>query len=178
MIVLLCGSGFQPDLHDRLKPVPQVQWRLNPAPVESHSLPRYNGRAVTEDGHAPPETFLCVRCATECEPEDNFCRHCGLPLRDPQLPSIRDGHNVPAVWRPQVPAVVRGAAVVAAGTVAEIVVRRLVRAFLGRRPNDRREAGPPARSAKGEVVPREDRMPEDAQMVSETLLLRRIRFRR
>lgn len=132
---------------------------------------------MNEDGETPPsETLLCGRCAGACDPEDNFCRHCGLSLHEQRLPSVRDGHQVPAVWQPPLPAaVVKGAAFVAAGTLAEMLVRRLVRGALRRRPSAARV---PARQPKGEVVPHEDPMPEDTQIVSETLLLRRLRIRR
>ena len=87
---------------------------------------------MNENGDAsPPETVLCGRCASVCDPDDNFCRHCGLPLHEQQLPSVRDGHEVPAVWQPPLPpVVVKGAAFVAAGTLAEVLVRRLVRGVL------------------------------------------------
>lgn len=134
-----------------------------------------------ENGEAPPNTILCARCGTACDLGDNFCRQCGLALRADaprQLPVPHEG-ILPAVWRPPVPTmVVRGAAVVAAGTLAEMMVRRLVRSVFGGGAKRSRETTLPARSANGAVAPREDAMPEDTQMVSETLLLRRIRFRR
>lgn len=133
---------------------------------------------MNEDGETPPETLLCGRCATAYDPEDNFCRHCGLALHERQLPSVRDGQELPAVWQPPLPAaVVKGAAFVAAGTLAEVLMRRLLCGALRRSPRPR-ASRPPARQAKGEVVPRENRMPEDAQLVSETLLMRRVRIRR
>lgn len=131
---------------------------------------------MSEDGQAPLETLLCGRCATACDPEDNFCRHCGLPLQEQQLPSVRDVREVPAVWQPPLPAaVVKGAAFVAAGTLAEVLVRRLVRRALRGRP---RASRVPARREPAQVREREEPLPADTQMVSETLLLRRIRFRR
>lgn len=137
---------------------------------------RYNSGAVGGNGEtSPPETLLCGRCAGAYDPEDNFCRHCGLSLHDPQLPSVRDGPELPAVWQPPLPAVVmKGAAFVAAGTLAELLVRRLVGRALGRRPRAsralaRREPAP----AEGE-----EPLPADTQMESETLVLRRLRFRR
>ena len=126
---------------------------------------------MKEHEHTPPETVLCGRCATLSDPDDNFCRHCGLSLHDPQLPALRDGAVTPAVWRPPLPAAVaKGAAFVAAGTVAEILVRRLLRGTLTRRQ--------PATRRQAELANGEASLPEDTQMVSETLLLRRIRFRR
>jgi hypothetical protein len=129
---------------------------------------------VNEEGLFPPETVLCGRCASVCDPEDNFCRHCGLPLHDDsKLPSVRNG-AMPAVWRPPLPtAVVKGAAFVAAGTLAEMVLRRLVRNALGRGA-----AQPPARRSSTQVTNREQPLSTETQVVSETFLLRRVRFRR
>jgi hypothetical protein len=129
---------------------------------------------VTENGTPPPYTLLCGRCATACDAEDNFCRHCGLALHDPQLPAVTNGRHLPTVWQPPVPvAVVKGAAFVAAGTIAEILVRRMVRgAFGGRKPQR-------AVARRGAALAEMDEpLPEDTQMVSETVLFRRIRFRR
>ncbi|MCH8901733.1 MAG: hypothetical protein IIC88_05485 [Chloroflexi bacterium] len=79
-------------------------------------------------------------------------------------------------WRPPVPvAVVKGAAFVVAGTLAEVFLRRLVRGAVRRRPW---RAKTPARREPAQVEPQETSMPDDTQMVSETLLLRRVRFRR
>ena len=126
---------------------------------------------MREDGQAPPPgTLLCGRCASAYDPEDNFCRACGQPLHDAQLPSVRDGRALPVAWRPPLPvAVVKGVAFVAVGTLAEMLVRRLVRRALGRTP---------ARREPAAVSQREEPLPADTQMMSETLLLRRIRFRR
>ncbi len=132
---------------------------------------------MNENGETPPpETLLCGRCVNAYDPEDNFCRQCGAPLHDPQLPSVRDEAGLPAVWRPPLRAVVvKGAAFVAAGTMAEMLIRRLVRGALGRRP------GAPQSPVRREATPateRDETADGDAEMVSETLLLRRIRFRR
>lgn len=143
--------------------------------VEALDARRYNSPAVRDQAATPPHTLLCGRCATVCDPEDNFCRQCGLPLYDDQLPAVRNGRDLPVVWQPPLPAaVVKGAAFVAAGTVAEFLVRRLVSRALSRRPPTRavapREAQP--------VAAREAPLPDDAQMLSETFFLRRVRFRR
>ena len=132
---------------------------------------------MNENGETPPpETLLCGRCASAYDPEDNFCRQCGAPLHDPQLPSVRGEAGLPAVWRPPLRAVVvKGAAFVAAGTMAEVLIRRLVRGALGRRP------GAPQSPVRREATPAtepDETADGDAEMVSETLLLRRIRFRR
>ena len=108
--------------------------------------------------------------------EDNFCRQCGLALTDERLPSVRNGRALPVAWRPPLPVVVvKGAAFVVAGTLAEVFLRRLVRGAVRRRPW---RAKTPARREPTQVEPHEAPLPDDTQMVSETLLLRRIRFRR
>ncbi|OGO50590.1 MAG: hypothetical protein A2148_04915 [Chloroflexi bacterium RBG_16_68_14] len=131
---------------------------------------------MNEDGEAPLETLFCGRCATVCDPEDNFCRQCGLPLREQYLPSVREGRELPAVWQPSLPAaVVKGAVFVAAGTLGQRLLRSLLRRALQRR---RPAPRTPARRAKGEVVPRQEELLEDIQLESETFLLRRVRIRR
>ena len=143
--------------------------------VEGLGQSGYNGRAVNAEASSPLETIICGRCATACEAEDNFCRHCGMALQDRPLPSVRQAAPLPAVWRPRVPgAVVRGAAFVAAGTIAEALVRRMVRRALGRTAGAR---APAARSRRAAVV-RPEPMPDDAQVVSDTVLFRRVRIRR
>ncbi len=96
-------------------------------------------------------------------------------MHDPQLPSVRNGREMPVVWQPPVPvAVVKGAAFVAAGTLAEILVRRMVRRAFDRPPKASRSNS----RRKTAVVERDDPLPDDTQVVSETVLFRRIRFRR
>jgi hypothetical protein len=115
------------------------------------------------------EAVICGRCAAICDFADNFCRSCGLALQDTTLPSVRES-RLPAVWRPPVPVVVvKSAAFIAAGTLAEMFVRRLVRnAFASRR--EASNAQPPA------VM--NGRAREEAHLESETYLLRRVRVRR
>ena len=137
---------------------------------------RYNARAVNENGSdSPSETLVCGRCAGERGPDDHFCRHCGLALDERNLPAVR-GPNTPAVWRPSLPpTVVRGAAVVAAGKLAEILLRRMARNVFQRESKPSKK---PPRPDKAEVVPRDEQLPEDAEVVSETFFMRRIRLRR
>ena len=144
--------------------------------VESPPRCRYNSRAVDDEGLFPPETAICGRCASVCDPEDNFCRHCGLPLHDDsKLPSIRNG-AMPVAWRPPLPAaVVKGAAFVAAGTLAEMFLRQLVRNAFGR---GRGASQPPAGRPSTQLTNREQPLSVETQVVSETFLLRRVRFRR
>ena len=127
---------------------------------------------MSENGQAQPtDTLLCGFCTTAYEPDDNFCRHCGVPLQDDtQLPAVRE-RQLPAIRQTSLPAgVARGAAVVAAGTIAEVLVRRAVRGLFNRTA--------PGRRSKGEVVPRQDLPDEETELLSETFLLRRVRIRR
>lgn len=132
---------------------------------------------MNENGETPSaETLLCGRCSLACDPEDNFCRHCGLSLREHQLPSVHEGPHLPAVRELSVPSVVaKGAAVVAVGTIAEAILRRLVGGVLRHGPSMPRM---PAKRAKGEVVPKEDETPEETHVLSETLFVRHLRIRR
>ncbi len=133
----------------------------------------YNCRTVNEP-RSPLEPVACGRCEAVCEIEDNFCRKCGLSLRvSENLPSVRSS-SLPVIRQPSVPAiVVRGAAFVAAGKIAEIIARRMVRSVF-QRGNGSKNL--PATVKQGEVVPR-DEMAETT-VISETLLTRRIHLRR
>ncbi len=131
----------------------------------------YNSRTVNEP--TPPlESLECSRCEAACEVDDNFCRQCGLSLRvSENLPSVR-ANRLPAIRQPSVPSVVaRGAAVVAAGKIAEIIARRVVRSMFQRGDSSKNL---PATVKKGEIV--EEELPES--VISETVLMRRIHFRR
>ena len=123
---------------------------------------------MNTDPLSPLETIICGRCATVGDADDNFCRHCGMALGDERLPSVRNGANAPAIWQPRLRSVaVRSAAFIAAGTLAELLVRRMVRRALaplaGRRNHSTHVI------ASDAVGPREE---------SETLLVRHIRIRR
>lgn len=120
--------------------------------------------------------MVCSRCTGNCDAADSFCRHCGSALRETSLPSVPDRQTAAAVWQPPLPpAVIKGAAVVAAGKLAEILLRRAARNVF-QRGDGRTKAA--ARKAKGEVIPREEPAPEATDVVSETFVMRRIRIRR
>jgi hypothetical protein len=113
---------------------------------------------------------LCSRCSSACDLNDNFCRTCGLNVRDDdRLPAVRSS-ALPVVWRPPVPVVViKSAAFVVAGTIAEVLVRRLVRNALGKGQ---------AASQTNAITKANGRLGDAAEMESETYLLRRVRIRR
>lgn len=131
---------------------------------------------MSGNGQTPVDTLLCGGCGNPYDADDNFCRQCGVSLHDEQLPSVRDDPGLPAVWRPSLPAViVRGVAIAAAGTLAETFLRRFARGVVSRRFGGERE---PDRRKRAEIAKRDDSLPADTQMVSETLFMRRVRFRR
>ena len=151
--------------------------------------PVYNGAAMNKDGRSQSEGLLrCPRCGSSHDRGDSFCRRCGAALHASRVPMVRDEQSyVPVPWRGTMPVVVRGAAVVAAGTLAEAVLRRLVAlALRGRgRPSDQpvRQAGrrtrQPARRQpeKAEVVEPSEPAGDGDLVVSETFLFRRVRLR-
>ena len=132
-------------------------------------------RTVNEEGLTPPEPAACGRCDAACALGDNFCRQCGASLHgEPQLPSVRPS-ALPVVRQPSVQAVVvRGAAVVAATKIAELVARRIVRNIFRR--NGKSE-GHPATTKDAEIIPQEEAIVSEA-VVRETFLTRTIHFRR
>ena len=108
----------------------------------------------------------CHNCSLPLAADDNFCRRCGISLH-PIVPAVRT-ELTPAVWRPHIPPVMKGAAVMAAGTIGQYVFRRVAREFLGgdkpRSPRRRRAS--------------QDGMLDEAQIITETVMLRRVRIRR
>ncbi len=130
---------------------------------------------MNEEGPSPLEPVACRRCDASCAVGDNFCRQCGASLHDDaQRPSVRP-NALPVVRQPSVQAVVvRGAAVVAATKIAELVARRMVRNLFRR--NGKSEHLP-ATSSDAEIVPDEEAIIGEA-VVRETFLTRTIHFRR
>jgi hypothetical protein len=113
-------------------------------------------------------TSDCYSCGSPLATDDNFCRRCGTSMHA-QVPAVR-AEMTPAVWRPNMPPVVKGAAVMAAGTIAQYVFRRMVSGLLNagtRKP--RRFVGWPRGG---------DGMVDEAQIITETVMLRRVRVRR
>jgi hypothetical protein len=87
------------------------------------------------------------------------------------LPAVRQSAT-PAVWQPVVSPVVRGAAVMAAGTVGQFLFRRAVRNIIG--------GGRPRKAGAIQLRrPRErDGMTDEAQIITEMVMMRRVRIRR
>jgi len=122
------------------------------------------------------EVLLCGRCSAPYDPEDNFCRKCGFALHEVGVPAVREGRYEPVVWQPSVAPVVKGAAVIAAGTLAELLLRRVVSRMFRPRNLTPFQSDSAKRAAR--VIEREEPVTSDTQIVSETLVLRRMRFRR
>ena len=141
---------------------------------------------MSADGHFRGEVLSrCPGCGRPHDPEDGFCRHCGAALRGTRVPMVRDGSSYAlAPWREGLPIAVRGAAVVAAGTLAEALLRRLIGRALRRsaRPSpavSKRTQVPSRRQeAKAELLDASDATYGDDQVVTETFLFRRVRLRR
>lgn len=113
---------------------------------------------------------FCASCGASVGGDDNFCRRCGIAIRA-TLPAVRQP-GVPAVWQPAVSPVVKGAAVMAAGTVGQFLLRRVVGNLIG-------AARPRKRSAIQITRPRDrDGMVDDAQIITEMVMMRRVRVRR
>jgi len=141
---------------------------------------------MSGDGHFQGEVLSrCPGCGRSHDPEDSFCRHCGAALRGTRVPMVRHGSSYAlAPWREGLPIAVRGAAVVAAGTLAEAILRRLIGRALRRstRPSSGagRQANLPSRrqAEKAELVDGSEVTYGDDQVVTETFLFRRVRLRR
>lgn len=110
---------------------------------------------------------FCPACGVGVDADDNFCRRCGASTGRAQLPAVRTA-ALPMAWKPTVSPVMKGAAVMAAGTAGQFLLRRVVGGFTGGRRrsiNIRRPRGG-------------DGMVDDAQIITETVMMRRVRIRR
>jgi len=120
----------------------------------------------------PSLPHSCSACELACDDGDNYCRRCGVAFREADLPAVR-GTSAMTIWQPQVPPMIKGAAVVAAGTVGQFLFRRVIRSLL---------AGDGRASRAGAIRvkrPRhDDGLVDEAQIITETVMLRRVRVRR
>lgn len=115
------------------------------------------------------EAFNCPSCEASIDPADNFCRRCGAAVHR-ELPAVRSDPT-PAVWQPNVSPVVRGAAVMAAGAMGQFVLRRLAANVFRGRP--RKPRALQARKQRDD-----DGLSEEAQIITEMVMMRRVRLRR
>lgn len=107
-----------------------------------------------------PELLSCPECAEPYEATDNYCRHCGMFLRDRRLPVAR-----PTVAleprRPALPTPVRRAATaIAVGTALKITANILGKVLAQRAAN----------RASTRALARKER---ETTVVSESLFVRR-----
>ena len=117
------------------------------------------------------QNVFCKSCGIAMDAEDNFCRRCGVGARVNALPAVRD-QALPAVWRPTVSPAVKGAAVMAAGTVGQFLLRRAVNGIIsGGQPGT-------ARAIKIRRPKERDGLVDEAQIITETVMMRRVRIRR
>ncbi len=94
-----------------------------------------------------------------------------MALSDEQLP-LKRAQQLPVSWRPRVPgAIMRAAAVVAAGTITEIMARRLAR-----------EAGRRVANVTRLPIGRDKRVStlidDEPHVISDTVFIRRTQLRR
>ena len=113
----------------------------------------------------------CENCGGYSSRADSYCRRCGAELRNLRLP-VKRSPALPTVWRQAAPVLARGVALVALGVAAELALNTLARGAM-RLPALRQPA-------KAAAVParRKRELPEGSLAVSETVVLRRLIFRR
>ena len=112
----------------------------------------------------------CAACDFSMDEADNFCRRCGVSVGQAGLPVAREPASV-TVWKPQTSPVIKGAAVMAAGTLGQFVVRRVIGSLIGGNGKGRRRSIFPTRR-------QDDGLLDEAQIITETVMLRRVRIRR
>ena len=117
----------------------------------------------------------CLTCGSEGTLEDNFCRRCGAAQRNSRLPVKRTA-GPPVLWHRAAPALAQGAALIAAGVVAEWLLRSATRGAV-RLPllAWKRSQRP---KSKAVALRQKDSLPEGGLAISETVIMRRVILRR
>lgn len=115
-----------------------------------------------------PDLLIC-RCGATYDRGDNYCRVCGLSLTSSAtgVPAVRPAYQATVWQRPVPPAVLKAAGAIAAGTIAEFVMRRLAS----------RALSPVRALVPGRSRPARRDSLEEAVILSETLVVRRFRSR-
>lgn len=116
----------------------------------------------------------CPTCASPATLDDNFCSRCGASIRNSRLPVKRAPAQPPALLRQAAPVVVRASALMAAGLVAEWLLRAATKKAVSVPFQARKKA-------KARAITKREALPvaeEGEVAVSETLFLRRIIIRR
>ena len=107
-----------------------------------------------------PELLFCPECAEPYDATDNYCRQCGMFLRDHRLPVARPTFALEP-RRPALPTPVRRAATaIAIGTALKITAN-----IVGKMLAQRAASKAPARAVA--------RRPRESTVVSESLFVRR-----
>lgn len=112
----------------------------------------------------------CPSCGSHGPFEDGFCNVCGLEQPASRLPAKSDSRPLPAVWQQAAPVLVRSAALVVAGIAAEWLLRNGTRRALTLPFS-------PKKPARKRAVARRQQ-PERIVAISETIVTRRVIFRR
>lgn len=133
--------------------------------LTAEKRPRYDIAAMNDS--------FCPGCGTSLDLDDNFCRHCGIAAGRAALPALRPQAST-TIWQPSVSPVVRGAAVMAAGTVGQFLLRRVVRGLVDGSASRRPSGGIQLRRNRRD----DDGMVDEAQIITETVMMRRVRVRR
>lgn len=126
--------------------------------------PRYDIAAMTDS--------YCPTCGSAADAGDNYCRRCGIAIGGAQLPAVRATSSA-TIWQPTVSPMVKGAVVMAAGTVGQFVFRRVVSGLLGSGRRHGKSQGLRIRGKRND-----DGMMDEAQIVTEMVMVRRMRVRR
>ena len=69
----------------------------------------------------------CACCGTKVDRVDNFCRHCGVALNRPDLPTIVSRCMLPVPWTLARGPLLRGVAALVLGTAVELARRGIAR---------------------------------------------------
>ncbi len=118
----------------------------------------------------------CEKCGNYCSRSDSYCSRCGAAMPSPagrntRLPVKRPSAS-PTAWSRAAPVLARGAALVALGVAAEAALNALAKGAL-RLPTLRRPA-----KTKALTTRRSGELPSGSYTVSETVVMRRLTFRR
>jgi hypothetical protein len=119
------------------------------------------------------QSSTCHACSFTLDGDDNFCRRCGTVVSQAQLPALRRAAATASIWRPQASPVVKGAAVMAAGTVGQFVFRRIVGGLFSGGSGARKQRAIRIKNRRGD-----DGLIDEAQIITETIMMRRVRIRR
>jgi hypothetical protein len=119
--------------------------------------------------------MTCPTCGADAAVTDNFCPSCGTSIRNSRLPVKREPDPHPALFRQALirqaaPAVARAGAFVAAGVLAQWLLRSAGKQALGQ--------AAPRKKAPAQAVVRREPEAERVVAVSETVVWRRIIVRR